>query len=37
LLDVFERDALLTRAQAVLDDGIFPSDHSGHRYPWPPV
>ena len=37
LLDPFERDAVLTRARAVLADGHFPVDHSGHRYPWPPV
>ncbi|MGZ4706985.1 MAG: SCO1664 family protein [Acidimicrobiales bacterium] len=37
LLDPFERDALLTRARAVLDDGTFPVDHSGRRYPWPLV
>jgi uncharacterized repeat protein (TIGR03843 family) len=37
LLDVFERDALLERARAVLDDGTFPVDHSGRRYPWPLV
>ena len=37
LLDPFERDALLTRARAVLDDAIFPVDHSGRRYPWPLV
>ncbi len=37
LLDGFERDALLTRAQAVLDSGHFPVDESGRRYPWPLV
>jgi uncharacterized repeat protein (TIGR03843 family) len=37
LLDVFERDALLTRAQAVLDRGHFPVDETGRRYPWPLV
>jgi uncharacterized repeat protein (TIGR03843 family) len=37
LLDRFERDALLSRAQAVLDSGHFPVDESGHRYPWPLV
>ena len=37
LLDPFERDALLTRARAVVGEGRFPVDHSGRRYPWPPV
>ena len=37
LLDPFERDALLTRARAVLGEGRFPVDRSGRRYPWPPV
>ena len=37
LLDPFERDALLTRARAVLTDGVFPIDGTGRRYPWPLV
>jgi uncharacterized repeat protein (TIGR03843 family) len=37
LLDAFERDALLTRARAVVAEGRFPVDHSGRRYPWPLV
>jgi len=37
LLDPFERDALLTRARAVLADGNFPYDPTGRRYPWPLV
>jgi uncharacterized repeat protein (TIGR03843 family) len=37
LLDPFERDALTTRAQAVLSEGVFPIDGSGRRYPWPLV
>ena len=37
LLDPFERDALLTRARAVIADATFPIDHSGRRYPWPLV
>jgi uncharacterized repeat protein (TIGR03843 family) len=37
LLDPFERDALLTRARAVVRDPHFPVDHSGRRYPWPLV
>lgn len=37
LLDPFERDAVLTRAGAVLSGGRFPHDPSGRRYPWPLV
>lgn len=37
LLDPFERDAVLTRAGALLRGGAFPHDHTGHRYPWPLV
>ena len=37
LLDPFERDALLTRARAVVTDATFPTDHTGRRYPWPLV
>jgi len=37
LLSVLERDALLTRARAILRERTFPFDHSGHRYPWPLV
>ncbi len=37
LLDPFERDAVLTRAGALLRNGAFPHDHTGHRYPWPLV
>jgi uncharacterized repeat protein (TIGR03843 family) len=36
-LDTFERDAVLTRARAVVREGRFPIDHSGRRYPWPLV
>jgi uncharacterized repeat protein (TIGR03843 family) len=36
-LDAFERDAVLTRARAVVREGRFPVDHSGRRYPWPLV
>ena len=36
-LDVFERDALRTRARAVVDAGAFPIDGTGRRYPWPLV
>jgi uncharacterized repeat protein (TIGR03843 family) len=37
LLDSFERDALLTRARALIREGHFPVDHTGRRYPWPLV
>jgi uncharacterized repeat protein (TIGR03843 family) len=37
LLDPFERDALRTRARALLSDGCFPADPTGRRYPWPLV
>lgn len=37
LLGTFERDALLSRARALLRDGVLPIDESGHRYPWPLV
>jgi uncharacterized repeat protein (TIGR03843 family) len=36
-LDPFERDALLTRARALLSSAHFPIDESGRRYPWPLV
>ncbi len=37
LLDPAEQDALLARATAIVDDGRFPLDVSGQRYPWPLV
>jgi uncharacterized repeat protein (TIGR03843 family) len=37
LLDVFERDAVLHRARALLDARCFPIDETGRRYPWPLV
>ena len=37
LLDTFERDAVLTRARAVLAERTFPVDTTGRRYPWPLV
>ncbi len=37
LLDPFERDAVLTRARALVDAGCFPIDETGRRYPWPLV
>ena len=36
-LDPFERDAVRTRARAVVAAGRFPTDPSGRRYPWPLV
>jgi uncharacterized repeat protein (TIGR03843 family) len=36
-LDPFERDALQTRARAVVAEGTFPVDATGRRYPWPLV
>lgn len=37
LLTAFEGDATLTRARALLQNGEFPSDPTGRRYPWPMV
>ncbi len=37
LLDALERDAVLTRARALVRAGQFPIDESGRRYPWPLV
>jgi uncharacterized repeat protein (TIGR03843 family) len=37
LLDPFERDAVLTRARAVVAEARFPVDGTGRRYPWPLV
>ncbi len=38
LLDRFEVDAMMTRALALLADGVFPADDTdGHRWPWPLV
>ena len=37
LLRPSEQEALSERARDVLDLGRFPSDPSGHRYPWPLV
>ncbi len=37
LLDAFERDAVKTRARAVLAEKTFPIDTTGRRYPWPLV
>ena len=37
LLDAFERDALVTRAEALAEAGELPGDPSGRRIPWPLV
>jgi uncharacterized repeat protein (TIGR03843 family) len=37
LLDPFERDAVRTRARALVHAGCFPHDPSGRRFPWPLV
>ncbi len=35
LLEPDEREALLLRAKALAEDGRFPADATGQRYPWP--
>jgi len=37
LLDPFERDAVVTRARALVAAECFPVDETGRRYPWPLV
>jgi len=37
ILDPFERDALLARGRALVNEGRFPIDGTGRRYPWPLV
>ncbi|MGI9610221.1 MAG: SCO1664 family protein [Acidimicrobiia bacterium] len=38
MLNPFEQDAMLTRAQAIVREGRFPEDDTdGHRWPWPLV
>lgn len=37
LLDPFERDALLARGRAIVNERCFPIDGTGRRYPWPLV
>ncbi len=37
LLDPLERDAVRTRARALVRAGCFPVDETGRRYPWPLV
>lgn len=36
-LDAFERDAVLARSRALVQEGYFPVDHTGRRHPWPLV
>ena len=36
-LDPFEHEAALTRLHALLREGTYPIDPTGHRYPWPLV
>lgn len=36
LLDRFEVDAMMSRARALLEAGVYPDDETGgHRWPWP--
>ncbi|MYH70991.1 MAG: SCO1664 family protein [Acidimicrobiia bacterium] len=37
LLTLLERDALMTRASVLVNEGCFPTDPSGRRHPWPLV
>ncbi len=38
LLDPFETDAMMSRAQALAEAAVFPDDDTGgHRFPWPLV
>lgn len=37
LLEPLERDALQTRAAAVIAEGVLPHDPTGRRWPWPVV
>jgi len=37
LLTPLERDATLTRARALVQNGEYPHDPTGRRYPWPMV
>ena len=37
LLNPLERDGVLTRARSLLHAGVYPSDPTGRRYPWPMV
>ena len=37
LLDDDEIDAAVGRARVLINDGYFPVDHSGRRWPWPLV
>lgn len=37
ILDPSESDALATRTRSLVDNGVFPTDPTGRRYPWPLV
>jgi hypothetical protein len=37
LLDEDEIEAIQHRATTLVTERVFPTDHSGHRYPWPLV
>lgn len=37
LLNLPQREALLDRARAIVADGHYPHDHTGHAHPWPLV
>lgn len=37
LLESDEQAALIERARRVVQAGVFPTDPTGRRYPWPPV
>jgi len=37
LLTDSERSAITQRARTLINTGVFPTDHSGTRYPWPVI
>lgn len=37
LLDPFEADAVIARTRALINEGRFPTDPTGRRWPWPIV
>ena len=36
-LDEVERQATFQRARALIENGVFPVDPTGRRYPWPVI
>ena len=36
-LDEVEREATFQRARALVENGMFPVDPTGRRYPWPVI